>query len=622
MEYWLDRLLRDIEYRRPFSVLGSVYTGSNWDSFSDNEVPAPLRRHLNGNAVYNVSHPFLTEMLSRFNEESWRTAKHSSFDVELSEVIFRDNNASMDVAAQVYGYKTTPLISNLAATLTLPRDIADTAILVHGAVYLQEWPRPGCPRAERTAYPQKMLSANANTSLSLLVSDFGNGGIDRLLASLLLAEEHLAHQSCAGSSLPFSRIVVSTHDEASAAKVTRSFLTASPRGHHFRLCPSALRFTGNQHGLGSCDDSFGVPVEVEVRDTRQSAWWDICRANISTEWFMQVTSDFTLVRNFKLPVDTDTTATQLLPVNPFLDFDSQYCGRECREEVERVRAAILPTANRHYMQAHTVYRTDIASEFCDALEAANTRLLDPVDPTPTAYFAYMQRVIGDLPSPFSPALSPPPSSPPPPPPPPWPFGSSSLAVPPRMPSPPPALPSQSEPLCAGQPDPPRCDLKVIRSACSRQDAVGRHFRRVCRLACDTCAPEDFQIGESTRERWSALWTYHTRDDGTVYMLYDQQRYFFVKGLVGSASPPPCEDSADYTACPCRFPFFHDNEYRTECAIMGESPYLTCPTSLPNVRPSPVQHPSRPSSSHAPLSSGRPSSTRRRLVTGASARKRI
>ena len=43
---------------------------------------------------------------------------------------------------------------------------------------------------------------------------------------------------------------------------------------------------------------------------------------------------------------------------------------------------------------------------------ANTRLLDPVDPTPTAYFAYMQRVIGDLPSPFSPPPSPAPPSPP------------------------------------------------------------------------------------------------------------------------------------------------------------------------------------------------------------------
>ena len=170
-------------------------------------MPVPLRRHLNGNAVYNVSHPFLTEVLSRFNEESWRTAKHSSFDVELSEVLFRDKAVSMDVAAQVYGYKTTPLISNLAATLSLPRDTA-TAILVHGAVYLQDWPRPGCPRAARTAYPQKMLSANANTSLSLLVSDFGNGGIDRLLASLLLAEEHLAHPSCAGA--PPSRSAASS----------------------------------------------------------------------------------------------------------------------------------------------------------------------------------------------------------------------------------------------------------------------------------------------------------------------------------------------------------------------------------------------------------------------------
>jgi len=181
--------MRDMHAQRPFSVLGSTYRGSNWDSFSDEEIPVALRRHLNGNAVYNVSHPFLLEALSQYSDELWTTVKHSSFDVQLSEGLFGDRNVSLEEAERVYGYKTTPLISNLAATLTVPRDIPDTVVLAHGAVYLQEWPVPGCPPtglgADRAgSYPRSMLAAGAGTSLTLLISDFGDGDIDRLLASL------------------------------------------------------------------------------------------------------------------------------------------------------------------------------------------------------------------------------------------------------------------------------------------------------------------------------------------------------------------------------------------------------------------------------------------------------
>ena len=208
------------------------------------------------------------------------------------------------------------------------------------------------------------------------------------------AEEHLARPACAGSPLPFSRVAVLTNEAGSAARAAMSFLRRATG--RFRLCRSGLPEEEEDVDSSLCDGSSGVPVEIGLRDTSVSAWWDICKANISTDWFMQVTSDFTLARNFKLPVDTDAAGTRLLPISPFLDFDSESCGRECRDEVSRVRAGILPAANRHYLQAQTVYRTDVRSEFCRALEAANERLPDPVDPTPTAYFAYMERVIGDV----------------------------------------------------------------------------------------------------------------------------------------------------------------------------------------------------------------------------------
>ena len=72
------------------------------------------------------------------------------------------------------------------------------------------------------------------------------------------------------------------------------------------------------------------------------------------------------------------------------------------------------------------------------------------------------------------------------------------------------------------------------------------------------------------------------------MSYDQLRFFLAKGLVGSASPTPCEDSGefDFSDCPCRFPFFHDNEEHMEC-VLGKAGFLICPTSLPNARPRPL-----------------------------------
>jgi len=580
--FWLDRLMHGIHSQMPFSVLGAVYAGSNWDSFADDDIPVPLRRHLNGNAVYNVTHPFLLDMLSKYSDELWTTVKHSSFDVQLSEALFQDRNVSLEDAEQVYGYKATPLIANLASTLVVPRDLPDTAIIVHGAVYLQEWPVPGCAPTGlgvegSGAYPRRMLGASSATSLTLLISDLGNGGIDRLLASLQAAEEHLARPSCAGSSLPFSRVLVLTHDEVSAERAARAFLR-TPAGH-YRLCRNAFAEAADPDA-SACGDS-GIPVEIELRDTGASAWWDICKSSITTEWFVQVTSDFTLARNFKLPVDTDKTGTRLHPVCPFLEFDSEYCRRECRAEVERAQAAILPTINRHYLQAHTVYRTDIRSGFCGALDAANDRLPDPVDPSPSAYFAYVHRVIGaqgrDMRRPavhLRHLLPPSPSQP---------------------------LLSRTEQLCAGQADPPQCSSKAVQNACARQDVVGTHFRQVCRLACGTCAAELRQARQIVRERWYPLWADRIRREDEVYMQYDRLRYFLARGLVGAASRALCEDSVDFQfdACPCRFPFFHNNESHMECIVTGNSPYLTCPTSLPNVRPhAPLQPPLHPSPHHS------------------------
>jgi hypothetical protein len=83
--FWLDRLRKEIEERRPFAVLGSKYRGDNWYDFI-RDLEIPLLNHFNGNAIYNISHPLMNLMLGQLEIEADQMYNFIPFDLRMSQV--------------------------------------------------------------------------------------------------------------------------------------------------------------------------------------------------------------------------------------------------------------------------------------------------------------------------------------------------------------------------------------------------------------------------------------------------------------------------------------------------------------------------------------------------------
>ena len=83
--FWLDRLLAEIEERRSFAVLGSKYRGDKWYDFIDS-LEIPLLNHINGNAVYNISHPLMQLMLGQLEIEADQMYNFIPFDLRMGQM--------------------------------------------------------------------------------------------------------------------------------------------------------------------------------------------------------------------------------------------------------------------------------------------------------------------------------------------------------------------------------------------------------------------------------------------------------------------------------------------------------------------------------------------------------
>lgn len=83
--FWLDKLLNEIEERRPFAVLGSKYRGDKWYDFIK-ELEIPLLNHINGNAIYNVSHVLMNLMLGQLEVEADQMYNFIPFDLRMGQM--------------------------------------------------------------------------------------------------------------------------------------------------------------------------------------------------------------------------------------------------------------------------------------------------------------------------------------------------------------------------------------------------------------------------------------------------------------------------------------------------------------------------------------------------------
>ena len=163
---WLDALRAEIADKMPFAVLGSRYTGHNWDRYKNANppvLPESLLYHLNGNAVYNASHPHVHDVVITESTAVLENVPQSSFDVRFCEVAMQELGHT-ESTLEDFGYKQTAIIANFAATLVLFNRVPAPAMLVHGASWVNHW----------TA---RSTQGGEASDITLVVSDWGESNV-------------------------------------------------------------------------------------------------------------------------------------------------------------------------------------------------------------------------------------------------------------------------------------------------------------------------------------------------------------------------------------------------------------------------------------------------------------
>ena len=165
-DHWLDNLIKEAE-EEEFAILGSKYDGRMWESFRTS-LPLALQHHINGNALYNLSHPLLEEILNQLQEESDLPLHAVPYDYRISQILVegmmgvlpdlpwpivdewsKETGRKMKSNTKKFQHlwkkyvksdqrviKESKVITNYAGSTLLPDQIArEKASLIHGASY-------------------------------------------------------------------------------------------------------------------------------------------------------------------------------------------------------------------------------------------------------------------------------------------------------------------------------------------------------------------------------------------------------------------------------------------------------------------------------------------------------
>lgn len=323
---WLDALRDDAASNSPFAILGSRYSGHNWDKYIDatpSIIPDALKFHLNGNAVYNVTHAFVQSVVFAESATVLADVPQSSFDVRFCEVAMREyelNGTTLDSL----GYRQTAVLANFASTLVIPSRVPATAMLLHGARLVHSW-------------SSRQNIGGHNADLSLVVSDWGEtNDLTDFMMALATATAH-----------PFEAVNLITQDMAAASTAEGAY-------------PSNL--------------------SAHSRDwSRGSAEWDLCSANVSTTWFVAISTYFHAYPSLELAVSFE----QGKPMIPYKRRSSVYCDCVCKE---RIDSAARFAAGYEYDIAseHAVIHTATRNQYCGAVVADGT-----TSPSINGYFAFV-----------------------------------------------------------------------------------------------------------------------------------------------------------------------------------------------------------------------------------------
>eukprot|EP00545_Synedropsis_sp_CCMP1620_P000295 CAMPEP_0119003900 /NCGR_PEP_ID=MMETSP1176-20130426/829_1 /TAXON_ID=265551 /ORGANISM="Synedropsis recta cf, Strain CCMP1620" /LENGTH=919 /DNA_ID=CAMNT_0006955545 /DNA_START=86 /DNA_END=2845 /DNA_ORIENTATION=- len=365
---WLDVVLSEIESNRPFAILGAKYNGDKWDNFYE-QIPLSLIHHINGNAIYNTSHPLLERLVGQLEVEAPCPYNSIPYDYRMSQMVVEgamgivpelapkimlneegenitlSNNTEMftkwwDMHSADTPFKETPVIHNYAATNLIPRHLGPEYI-IHGAKLYAPW------------NPTK-------TSITLVIAEWFHDRSTYLL-SHLDEKDH-----------PFSEVVV--------------MLPPNIEAHE------------------DYDNMTVVPTRSQHRSAPD--YMDICEAEINTEWFM-LTNSYHKVASH---VDLMFVPGTFKPVVPFTPATYAFCFKfpYCKESVNLAQR-FSPGHEKVVLDFDILYHTKTRNEFCKEWKerfgpegenlykgrrkkkALEGKIIGPSGPTGTSYAAYLAR---------------------------------------------------------------------------------------------------------------------------------------------------------------------------------------------------------------------------------------
>ena len=157
--YWLDAIIDEIRDEAPFAILGSEYLGDKWSDFSD-VMPFSLLHHINGNAIYNISHSKMQNLLSQLSAELGTPKRATAYDLRISEIML--NQAPLSDLRSSY-YKSSKVLGNYAST-DMEHNNYGKEYVAHGAREFAHW--------------------SVDENIDLVISDWGNGDYVNILRSL------------------------------------------------------------------------------------------------------------------------------------------------------------------------------------------------------------------------------------------------------------------------------------------------------------------------------------------------------------------------------------------------------------------------------------------------------
>jgi len=341
----------------------SKYNGDKWDQFYE-QIPYALLNHINGNGIYNTSHPLMERLVGQLEVEAPCPYNSIPYDFRMSQMVtegrfgivpklatkimlnedgqnitLSDNTAMFAKWWSMWGdqhpMKETPVIHNYAATNLIPRHLGEEYV-IHGAKLYSPWDP-------------------TETKISLVVSEWFADRSKHLL-NTLDRKEH-----------PFSQVILMLPPDVMAKDEYNE--TVVPVKAHHRTAPDFM---------------------------------DLCEAPVETEWFM-ITNSYHHVASH---VDLMFTPGTLKPVVPFTPATYPFCFKfpYCKENINLAQR-INSKHDKVVLDFDMLYHTKTRNAFCEKWKEeygeegedlyANDkralrikRFIGPKGPTGTSYTAY------------------------------------------------------------------------------------------------------------------------------------------------------------------------------------------------------------------------------------------